>query len=363
MLYKLLSNSMQHDRKVEVISLSDRGQLGDKIEALGIRVSTIGMQSGIPHPLGIFRLTRLLRQQKPTIIQTWMYHSDLIGGWLGRHILKVPVVWNVRSNIVPFAKDKRTYLLTKAGAFFSSSIPTRIINCSEAARQTHVNSGYDATKMVTIPNGFDVSRYRVDRAAYTSVRRELGVDLSTPLIGLITRFDRRKDLPNFARAAGILLKIMPAARFLLCGNGISWENTELVAMIEEAGIRNACYLLGRRDDVPRLTAALHVATLSSASEAFPNVLGEAMACGVPCVATDVGDAALIVGETGIIVPPKDAQALAEGWKKTLTMSQEERVSLGLAARQRIMENFSLDVVVARYENLYHEVIAAHSRKN
>ena len=110
MLYKLLSNSMQHDRKVEVISLSDRGQLGDKIEALGIRVSTIGMQSGIPHPLAIFRLTRLLRQQKPTIIQTWMYHSDLIGGWLGRHILKVPVVWNVRSNIVPFAKDKRTWL-------------------------------------------------------------------------------------------------------------------------------------------------------------------------------------------------------------------------------------------------------------
>jgi glycosyltransferase involved in cell wall biosynthesis len=176
---------------------------------------------------------------------------------------------------------------------------------------------------------------------------------------MVARFDPQKDHRNFVQAASRLRARLPESHFLLCGDEITWENPELAGWIEVAGIRDWCHLLGTREDVPRLTAALDIATLSSAyGEAFPNVIGEAMACGVPCVVTDVGDSAIIVGKTGVVVPPKNPQALAGGWiKLLLDMSQEERLQLGLAARQWIMERYSLGKIVAQYERLYESLVA------
>ena len=356
MLYKLLSKLSPEIFSSEVISLTDEGLFGAKIKELGISVYSLGMKRGRISCSGISYLSKILKKKSPAIIQTWMYHADLIGGLVGKQITKSPIVWNLRADIMPFSKDKRTYFLTKGCAIFSSQLPTRIVSCSEATRLAHVSFGYNAARTITIPNGFDLEVYCPNAVAAYSVRQELEIQSDVPLIGLMTRFDQRKDIPNFIEAAARFIKAMPQARFLICGNGMNRENEVLMRMLDEANIRECCFILGRREDIPRLTAALDVATSSSESEGFPNVLGEAMACGVPCVATDVGDSALIIGNTGIVVPPKNPQALADGWKKILTMDVEERRALGRAARRRIEENFSLDSVVARYENLYQELL-------
>ena len=358
MLYKLLSKINPENFRSEVISLTDEGIFGSRIKELGISVYTLGMRRGRISRAGIMYLSEILKKTPPAIIQTWMYHADLIGGLIGKRSTKAPVVWNLRADIMPFSKDKRTYFLTKGGALFSSVLPTRIVSCSEATRQAHVSFGYNAAKMVTIPNGFDLDVYRTDPAAALSVRQELNLQREIPLIGFMTRFNQRKDIPNFIEAAARFIKVIPHVRFLICGHEMSQKNEALMRMLDQASIKKSCFVLGRREDIPRLTAALDLATSSSESEGFPNVLGEAMACGVPCVATDVGDSALIIGDTGIIVPPKNPQALADGWGKILMMDVEERRNLGQAARQRIEENFSLDSVVARYENLYRELLTS-----
>ncbi len=358
MLYKLLSSTNPKIFRSQVISLTDEEVFGSKLRDIGIEVYSLGMRRGRFTIAGSKKLISFLKKDSPAIIQTWMYHADLIGGWLGRRATSAPIVWNIRADIIPFSKDKRTYLTTKACALLSSSVPTRIISCAESTRKSHIAFGYDATRMVSIPNGFDIYAFKEDALAYSSLRQDLGLSPDSILIGVMTRFDQRKDIPNFIEAAARIKKVLPKARFLVCGGGMNRENVELLKMLEKAKVDDICFLLGGRDDIGRLTAALDVATSSSESEGFPNVLGEAMACGVPCVATDVGDSALIIGDTGIIVPPKNPQALADGWKKILMMDVEERRKLGQAARRRIEENFSLDSVVARYENLYRELLTS-----
>jgi glycosyltransferase involved in cell wall biosynthesis len=147
-------------------------------------------------------------------------------------------------------------------------------------------------------------------------------------------------------------------QFLLAGDGVEPHNTQLSAWIAETGVAERFHLLGARDDMHRLTAALDVALVSSAfGEAFPLVVGEAMACAVPCVVTDVGDAAFMVGDGGRVVPARDPAALAEAALELLTQRPQERAALGQRARERIASEFELSAVVARYADLYDEVLA------
>jgi glycosyltransferase involved in cell wall biosynthesis len=210
--------------------------------------------------------------------------------------------------------------------------------------------------MVVIPNGFDLSELRPDPAARQDVRRELEVGERAPLVGMAARFHPQKDHASFLEAAKILHGRLPDVRFLLCGDGVTCENRALSDRVRQAGLADHAHLLGVRGDVPRLLAALDVAVLSSVGEAFPLVLGEAMACGVPCVATDVGDAARIIGETGEVVPPRDPAALAAALERVLNLEPERRRELGMAARQRIEENYSIERIAKRYEDLYSEAL-------
>jgi glycosyltransferase involved in cell wall biosynthesis len=185
----------------------------------------------------------------------------------------------------------------------------------------------------------------------------LGVDDSIPLIGMCGRFDLQKDHHNFLAAAGLLRALLPDAQFVLWGKGVDLENPHLSAWIAEEGLGQAVHLLGFRTDSPRLNAALDVATLSAAyGEAFPNVVGEAMACAVPCVVTGVGDAAYIVGETGRAVPPGSPEALAAAWAELLSLPAAERKALGTAARKRVENLFSLEKMGAAYAQLYRDII-------
>lgn len=356
MLYKLLSRMDKSRFNNVVISLTNRGTLGKKIEEMGIPVITLNMERNKPNPVKVLQLAILLRKHKPDILQTWMYHADLIGGLAAKFAGRFPVVWNIRhSNLDPQVNKKRTLRTVMVCAKLSRWIPARIVCCSEVSCNIHIGIGYAQDKMVVIPNGFNVEDFHPDQAARLSVRKELNISEGSLLIGLVARFDSQKDHPNFIHAASKLNARMPDVHFLLCGEGITQNNLNLMDMIEKANIRPCCHLLGRREDISRLTAALDIATSSSCGEGFSNTIGEAMSCGVPCVVTDVGDSALIVGDTGKVVPPKNPEALAEAWQELIESCQERRNQLGAAARHRVEENFNLPFIVARYEKLYREL--------
>jgi glycosyltransferase involved in cell wall biosynthesis len=196
-----------------------------------------------------------------------------------------------------------------------------------------------------------------DPGARRSICEELGIPADAPLIGIAARFHPHKDYRNFIQAAARLREQMPEAHFLLCGDAISWQTSQLAEWIEAAGIGGCCHLLGLRQDMPRLFAGMDISTTSSLVEAFPLVIGEAMACGTTCVVTDVGDSALIVGETGLVVPPGDPQALAEAWRKLIQAGPEVRRRLGMAARRRVQRHFALPVTVERYQAIYASMAA------
>ncbi len=336
-----------------VVALGTLEPLGERLRQLGAAPLSVGMRPGRPDPRGVARLARYISSLRPHVVQTWLYHADLVGGLAAQLAGRPPVVWNVRhSNLDPAANSTSTLLAARACARLSRWLPHTILCNSQAAADLHAGIGYAADKLRVIPNGFDVERWRPDAAARAAVRQGLGVDDSTPLVGLAARFHPQKDHRTFALAAGRLAARRPDVRFVLVGDGITWENAELVRWLREAGAAEAALLLGRREEMPALTAALDVAVSSSLGESFANTLGEAMACGVPCVATDVGDSAALVGDTGIIAPPGDPAALAAAMETLVALGPAGRAVLGGRARRRIVDEYSIGRVASRYAELY-----------
>jgi len=347
-----------------VISLCTPGEMGPRIQALGIPVESLGMQPGVPSPLAFFRSVRRLKTLKPDVVHTWMYHADLLGGVAAR-LAGVPAIgWAIRNSNIAQDKTKlSTRVVVGACAQVSRWVPDRILSCSEVARQVHVAYGYAADKMVVVPNGFDLARFQPDARARAAVRAELGVG-DAPLVGLIGRFDPQKNHAGFFEAAGSLQSRLPAVHFVLAGQGIDEENRELMRLAEAAGVHQVTHLLGLRNDISRLMAALDVlASSSSWGEAFPNVLGEAMACGVPCAVTDVGDSGYIVSDTGRVVRSGDMPGLARAMEELLTLSPTARVALSKRTRARVAEHFEIGRVVKRYEAFYEELAEIGLRKH
>jgi glycosyltransferase involved in cell wall biosynthesis len=361
MLCNLLLRTDRDRFEPSVVALIDDLTVAGPVLDAGIPLITMGMRPGIPDPLGVIRLARHLRRLRPTVVQTWMDHSNLIGGLASRLSSPAKVVWGIHHSDHVRALTKRSTLITVgACARLSHRLPARIVLCSEHARTLYGQRGFASDKMQAIPNGFDTQRFRPDSAARADVRRELNID-SAPLIGLVARYDPIKDHASFLRAASLLVKIRPDVRFLLCGANVDRQNQPLAALVDSLGLTRRCHLLGPRRDVPRILAALDLLISSSISEAFPLTVGEAMSCGVPCVATDVGDSALIVGATGRIVPPGAPQAMADAWNDLLAMTVEGRRQLGAAARNRICELFDLEAVTRRYEALYRDLASGAPR--
>ena len=361
MLYRLLSGMDRQRFVPQVVSLVDldRGPLSEKVQSLGVPLRSLGMRPGRPNPLSVLRLARWLQEDQPDVISTWMYHADLLGSLAARLAGNIPVAWGIhQSDLSSEGNRWHTLQTIKACARLSAWLPARIVCCSESTWKSHAAIGYATDKMIVIPNGSDLATFKPDSAARASVRKELGISDEAPLIGLVGRFHRQKDHHNFVQAAALLHRRRGDVHFLLCGEDITWENPSLTRWIQEVGIKDQCRLLGIRADIPRLAAALDIAVSSSFGEAFSNVLGEAMSCGVPCVVTDVGDSALIVGPTGRVVPPRNPDALARALGELVELGPEGRSHLGIAARERIAQHFDLRDIIYRYQNLYLELADA-----
>jgi glycosyltransferase involved in cell wall biosynthesis len=313
----------------------------------------------------VFSLIKLLKQQAPDLVQTWMYHANLLGG-IAAKANKIPVIWNIRnsslSKEVPevLKLNTVTNYIVKAGALLSNYIPDSIICCSHDAATLHQSWGYEENKFMIIPNGIDTERFRLQPELKNIVRKQWNLVEAKVVIGFVGRFHPQKDLPNFIKAARLFLLREPGARFVLCGTGITDENPIVKKLIENEGLCDRCHLLGKisSDEVHRVYNALDLLCLpSSYGEAFPNVIAEAMACGVPCVGTDVGDTSLIIGDQGLIVPPKQPASLSEAWHKLLSASINPS-----AIRQRILDNFTLSASGNAYRGLYRDKISKSYKK-
>jgi glycosyltransferase involved in cell wall biosynthesis len=354
MLVKLLQE-LAADVPSAVVVLKDRGPLALPIEKLAVPIHFLGVRRNrLPGPKAVLRLVSAARKFRPNVVQGWMYHGNL-AAWLASRILggNPRFVMNVRQTLYDFSRERSlTRYVIKAGAMLSAAADAVIYNSVLSASQ-HEAVGYRREKRVLIPNGFDLDVLKPDPDVRAQVREEFKLDPAARLIGHVSRFHPMKDHATLLEAARLLVDRIGDAKFLLVGHGVTNENAELSAMVHRLGLVQNVIFAGERSDVPRIMAAIDLAVLPSAwGEGFPNVVGEAMATGVPCVVTDVGDSAMLVGDCGRVVPVRDPMALAHAMVEVLNSADSERADLGRRARERIRDNFALDRIAEMYRNTY-----------
>ena len=334
-----------------VISLTDIGPIGKELQLFGVTVYALGIRGVRGLPLGFWRLVRTIREERPDVVQTWMYHADFLGG-LAAFVNRRRIVWGVRATDVKSEGVRKTVWLRRLCAVLSHWLPDKIICAAEASRRAHIDIGYDPSRMIVIPNGFDVPTLADTATNRASARARFGIAANELVVGTVGRFNPVKDYATFVEAAALIVRVLPQARFLMVGRGLDVDNPELMRWIRRAGITERTILLGERTDVLRCLAVMDVFCLSSRNEGFPNVVGEAMSAGLSCVVTDVGDAALLVGETGIVVPCANPSRLASGVLSLLHLAPQQRLDWGIAARRRIESHFTIEAVRIEYADIY-----------
>lgn len=329
-----------------------------RVRSAGAILTCLGMRPERPDPRALWRLREILRALRPDVIHAWMYHANLMAT-LAALGTGVPVLWGIRQSLYDLRREKTNTRLVIFANRVLSSRPVGILYNSFTSAAQHEAFGFQSAKRLVIPNGFDVQRFHADSGARARVRAELSIAPDALAIGLVARWHPMKDQANFLRAAALLARSHLDVVFVLVGNGLDLGNLELSALVSFLDLKDRIRLCGRRGDMPAINVALDIASSSSWGEAFPNTIGEAMACEVPCVATDVGDVREIISDTGVVVPPRDPEALCRGWQELAALPEAERRDKGRRARQRIVERYSLTVMASRYADLYAEVTRNH----
>ena len=355
MLLRMLEHVDRDMLIPEVISLTGIGEIGEKIRELGIQVHDLGMsRSGLSIPiLSLFRLRRMIKVINPEVVQTWQYHADLLGGLAARLAGIKTVSWGIRNGELPTEHSKfSTQVVRIICSWLSYWLPKKILFNSREAQAVHATVGYDEGKFEVIPNGFDIYEGRTKTETRATVRRELDLSEDTLLVGFIARIDPVKNHEGFLETAALIHADLPEVHYVMAGRNVDESNQDLLRMIEDYKLSKCVHLLGHRKDIEKLMTGIDVHVSASHTEAFPNVIGEAMAGGTPSVATDVGDSAWIIGDTGKVVRRGNMQALAEGVTDLLMMPLENRQALGHKARARIKEEFEIGKVAALYQHFF-----------
>lgn len=349
-LARLLPGLRAHEVGSRVISLTDEGVHAELIRSNGFEVTALGLNPSRPDPRQLLRLRRLLMQPRPDLVMTWLYHADLIGGIVAR-FAGIPVVWNVRQSPMGPEAPRAHHILERLETRLATRVPVGIVCVSEQARVEHVQEGFPADRMRVIHNGFDVERFRPDPGARRDVRSELGVRDDASLIGYVARVHPQKDHLTAVLAFEQVLERHPRAHLLLVGDGTDDPEGELTRWLAERGLAGRVHRFGRRSDVDRIDAALDVAISASAyGEGVTNALAEAMAADVPVVSTDLGDNRELIGDTGIVVPPRDPNALSDAISKLLSRDR------GPSPRDRVLAEWTLEASVARYATYIRQVV-------
>jgi glycosyltransferase involved in cell wall biosynthesis len=346
-----------------VVSLLDEGVYGERLRAAGAQVEALRMRPGRPSLSALRRLQGSLRSIEPDLVQTWMYHADLLGGLAARFAGRRPIVWGVRHSNLELRRNRlSTLAIARVCAWLSNWVPTAIVFCAEQAAHAHAALGYRKEKFRIIPNGYDLATFATDPVARSAARLEWAGPQEV-LLGCVARWHPQKDHENLLAALALVTRGTPV-KCVLAGEGMTAQNPELMASIRRHGVERVAVLAGARNDIPTLMAAIDIHVLPSAGESFPNVVAEAMAAGTPCVATDVGDVSAIVGDTGWVVPARDPLAFAAGIEAALeALRAQGKAALGERCRERIERRYGLARMSGAYVELWRSLVDRESMRH
>jgi len=350
-LTRLIESLDKNKFEMIVISLDKETYLADKIrDELKIPVYSLGLKQ---NPLNIRKAYSILKAFNPDVIHGTMYEGGVIGTLFNKFLPKKPaVIWTVHEPLEHYDKEPlRKRIQLRLWGLISNK-PDCMMYVSNLNKEQHVAWGFDNSKALVIPNGVETARCFPNKPKGMEVRKSLDIPEDAFVIGKIARFHRQKNHIGFLHSAALLNKIHPDVHYMLVGTNIDNNNVELTSLVKELSLEDRVHMLGNRQDIPDVVNAFNLATLTSFGEAFPLTLGEAMVSEVPCVATDVGDNDYIIGDTGIITPVNDDKAMASAWKKMVEMDADAFKQLGKAARQRTLDNFTLEQQVRQHDDLY-----------
>ena len=356
MLLKLLGAPALSDFEQHVIALLPNGTLAEAMRGKCATLRELNLLGGAPVLGGTAELAFRARRLAPDLVQGWLYHGNL--GALAAQAVQphcVPLIWGIRQSLATLEGENRWARFAIHASRKLSRIPDCITFNSLTSLEQHVRFGFSSSRTRYLPNGFDVDRFRPDTEARARSRAQWKAGDEAVVFGLVARVHPAKDHASFLAAARRVANDYRNAVFVLCGTGANRENTELVGLAQRLGLVDHVRLLGESTRVHEVMAGLDVLVSSScAIEAFSNSVGEAMSCGVPCVVTAVGDSPFVVAETGVVVPPSNPERLAVAMSEMIAMGAAARAELGQRARARILAEFSLDTVAARYGTLWRE---------
>lgn len=333
-----------HD--VSVVTFYSRGAFNEELSDAGVVVYSLDKKGRWDVLPFLFRAGQVFNRLQPEILHGYLSGANLLILPYKAFVPDAKRVWGVRASDMDFSRYDWIHKFFFALECRLARFADLIITNSRAGKAFSVQNGFPADKMTVIPNGINTERYFPDRAAGEKVRQEWGIAPDHLLIGLVGRLDPMKDHPTFLKAAALFAKGYGNARFVCVGDGPEEYRSRMEALSEELGLKDRLIWAGVRSDINAVYNALDLSTLSSAfGEGYPNVVGEAMSCGKRCVVTDVGDAAWIVGDTGVVVPIGDPERLVEGWERCLHLPDPP-----LPTRSRIEQNFSLHHLVDHTED-------------
>jgi glycosyltransferase involved in cell wall biosynthesis len=357
MLRRLVEFDLVNGKSVKhyILSMTDVGFHGKVLKELGVDVFALNVHGPFDLIVKWSKIIKLIKDLDPDIIQTWMIHADFFVGTAAYVAGYRNIIWGIRTTDYS-VESKITRLLRWFCARLSGIIPKRIVCAADASLEASVDAGYSREKMTVIPNGFNVEVLRSFAGHGVAIRHSLGIQDTETVVGCIGRFNPAKDHGNFVLACGHLAVRYPACRFVMVGRGLTARNSELMELINVTGFADRFILLGERSDPAACLDAMDIFVLSSCTEGFPNVLGEAMVMGVPCVSTDVGDAALLLGNAGHVVPPRDSLALAHAVSHLVDMPKTERKAQGAKGLLRVESEFSMASAAYRFNNIYQALL-------
>ena len=360
MLLKLQTATKGAYAAQKVVCMTNLGPIGQKMRDEGVEVESLEIPRGAISAGGARRFARTLRIFQPTLVVSWMYHANIFALLARARRPAVPILWNIRHSLHDLKSERvLTRALVRIGAAVSG-LPARIVYNSERSLQQHTAIGYRGGAALVIPNGFDSEHFKPAAAVAARVRGELRFGDTEPTIGLIARFHPTKNHAMFLDAVARVAVEFPTLVVIMAGTGVDPSNRILMDAIRSRGLDGRVRLLGEVADSSAVLNVLDVACLTSGGESFPNVLGEALLCGKPCVTTDVGDARVIIGECGAVAPTNRPDLFADAVCRLLRMSNEAREDLGRVARERIIRCYGLGVVAEQYDRLYTSVTSLAS---
>ena len=343
-----------------VISLTGMDHYGDILMNKGVQVHAMRFNGFISCLVGFFRLRALLKRIDAPIVQTWMYHANVIGGICARS-LGLRLVWNVRTTN-PFSANysRSVQILARLSTVLSSFVPHKIIYCAESAKERHEQRGFDRSKGIVVTNGYNLDTLKSDNNKRAECRTAIGVSDDVLVFGAIGRFNPKKNFEGLIEAlADFNDHYQKTWLCLFIGDGLDTDNEALKQRVVQHGLQEYCKMVGLVDDIVPWLSAIDVLVSNSHDEGFPNVVAEAQVCGTPAIVTDAGDSALIVGECGWVIPINTQKgedvniplvnALISASKLHSTI---EFNGLLVACRERAEQSLALGVMVDNYRKIW-----------